>query len=198
MKYVVRLTLLLCLVLGALVAGTFVHEVIGHGLAAVSLGGHITQVTILGLQVYPSIEFVDWPILSGYGGINHQGADTGPQVHLIDIAGSLSTWLVAVLANVVLWTRRRWHGWPKVVMILLSLYWIDLFTYTLPTWGLKRSILWGPVYSEPYEAAVGLGINGNAFRAFVLLTCGAMLLSLLLHLWRAHSQPAPEGKDVTG
>ena len=66
---------------------------------------------------------------------------------------------------------------------------------SLPTWGLKRSILWGPVYSEPYQAAVGLGINGNAFRAFVLLTCGVMLLSLLLHLHRARRRPAPQAKS---
>ena len=183
------------LLVAALIVGTFVHEVIGHGLTAVSLGGRITQVVILGLQVYPSLEFVDWPIVSGYGHINHDGVGTGPRLHLVNMAGSLSTWLVAVLANLVLWTRRRWYGWPRAVLIVLSLYWIDLFTYTLPTWGLKRSILWGPVYSEPYQAAVGLGINGNAFRVFVLLTCGAMLLSLLLHLYRARRRLAPQTKN---
>jgi hypothetical protein len=69
-------------------------------------------------------------------------------------------------------------------MILLSILWIDLFTYTLPSWGFRRSILWGPVYSEPYEAAVALGINGQAFRAFVIITCCAMLLSVILHWLR--------------
>jgi len=181
--------------LAALVAGTVVHEVIGHGLAATALGGRITQVVILGLQVYPALEFVDWPIVSGYGYIDYEGAQAFIYPEIINLAGSTSTWLVAVGANLVLWTRRRWYGWPKMVMVLLSIYWVDLFTYTLPSWGIPRSILWGQsYYSEPYHAAVSLGLNGNWFRAFVMLTCGAMLLSLLLHVRRSrgHSAPRPE------
>jgi hypothetical protein len=184
--YVRRGLLVVVLIIAALTVGTFVHEIIGHGLTAVALGGRITRVVILGMQVYPSPAFVDWPIVSGYGCIDTDGVADGPCKHLVDLAGSMSTWFVAVLANVLLWTRRRWYGWPRAVVIVLSLFWIDLFTYTLPSWGIRRSVLWGPRdVSEPYDAAVALGINGNAFRAFVIITCCAMLLSLILHWLRS-------------
>jgi uncharacterized membrane protein len=198
LRTVKLLTQWLSAALAALVAGTVVHEVIGHGLAATALGGHITQVVILGLQVYPSLEFVGWPIVSGYGSIDYDGAQAFIYPEIIDLAGSLSTWLVAVGANLVLWTRRRWQGWPKVVLVLMSIYWMDLLTYTLPSWGIPRSILWGQsYYSEPYQAAVGLGLDGNVFRAFVMVTSGAMLLSLVLHVRRSRRQrdSLPESPD---
>ncbi|UCG32705.1 MAG: hypothetical protein JSU68_13690 [Phycisphaerales bacterium] len=185
MSYVRRGLLLIAVLVAALVVGTFVHEVIGHGLTAVALGGQVTRVVILGVEFYPSLDFVGWPIVSGYGRIDTDGVAAGPRTHLVDLAGSMSTWFVAVLANLLLWTRRRWYGWPKAVVIMLSIFWIDLFTYTLPSWGMRRSVLWGPRdVSEPYDAAVALGINGDTFRAFVIITCCAMLLSLVLHWYR--------------
>ena len=55
-----------------------------------------------------------------------------------------------------------------------------MFTYTLPSWGLRRAVVLGPVYAEPYEAALLLGINGNVFRAAVIVTSLAMLISTVI------------------
>jgi hypothetical protein len=191
--------LLIVLLVAALAAGTVVHELIGHGLTTIALGGKVTHVVILGVQFYPSIAFVNWPIVDGYGYIDTEGLAAGPRQHLARLAGSMSTWLVAVMASLLLWTRRRWFGWPKAVLIVLSLFWIDLLTYTLPSWGIPRSILWGQnTVSEPYEAAVALGIDGNAFRVLVFLSCGVMLTALLVHIFRARRYPPdePTGKPA--
>lgn len=176
--------------LALLAAGTLVHEIIGHGGAAIALGGRITVVGLFGVQIYPTLETGGWPRAPGYGYMDYQGFDDPQKQRLVDLAGSFATWFVALGANMLLWTRRRWTGWPRIVMVILCLYWIDLFTYTLPSWGFRRSILWGARFSEPYEAAVALGINGNLFRAFVLITSAAMLAALLFHFRRALTCPA--------
>jgi hypothetical protein len=117
----------------------------------------------------------------------------------MELGGSASTWLVSVAAIGLLWLRRwrrpgRVHrpgrGWPRVVLILLGLWWIDLFTYTLPTWGLRRSIFWGGTKSEPYEAAVALGVPGWLFQTFVIVSSLALATAWTTYLNRARRNAA--------
>lgn len=47
--------------------------------------------------------------------------------------------------------------------------WGPLLTYTLPTWGLRRSIFWGGRVAEPCDAAVALGMPRHLFQGCVIL-----------------------------
>lgn len=164
----------------SLVLGTAWHEIVGHGLAGVLCGGRLTYVKLLGFRVWPQLYWDRW---EGYGACGIEGITGYTGEKLMELAGSGSTWLVSVAAIVLLWTRRG-HGWPRVILVLLGLWWIDLFTYTLPTWGLRRSVLWGGTYSEPYEAAVALGIPGWLFQTFVIVSSVALATALIVRLRR--------------
>lgn len=171
--------------------GTAWHEVVGHGLTGVACGGRIERVEVLTVQWYPRVEFVGWD--GAYGRCRVEGIQTGRGRRLMSLGGSMSTWLVSVGAVCLLWAR-RWRGRPRVVLAFLGLWWIDLLTYTLPSWGLRRSILWGRVYSEPYEAAVALGVPGPVFQALVVTSSLALAAGLALGLRRtcAARRSAPD------
>ena len=114
----------------------------------------------------------------------------------------MSTWTVSFIAIVVLWCK-PWRGWPRTVLIYLGIWWIDLLAYTWTTWGLRHSILWGGTYSEPYEAAINLGIKGWVFQAFVLISCTALAIALAVRIHmtapgRKTEQPQPsQNKDTS-
>ena len=170
------LLLALCLPIG-----TLWHEVVGHGLVGTLAGGRITHVEVLGLDLWPQPRWIGWQGHYGWCDVEGIAGQTGE--HLMALAGSLSTWLVAAAATIALYAR-RWRAWLTPVLVCLSLWWIDLFTYTLPTWGIRRSILWGQVYSEPYEAAVQLGIPGTLFQVFVVTTSALLAAALAIRLTR--------------
>ncbi|MFQ5430811.1 MAG: hypothetical protein ACE5E1_10930 [Phycisphaerae bacterium] len=164
-----------------LVVGTAWHEVVGHGLVAVACGGRITGIALFGLEIYPPT-FVwagTWP--PQYGSCGTDGVTSETADALVKLGGSLSTWLVSVVA-VVLLCVRRWRGRPRTILIYLGIWWIDLLTYTLPTWGVPKSIFWGRLYSEPYEAATRLGVPGPLFQAWVVgssvILAGALIAGL--------------------
>ena len=151
-----------CLKYPALLLGCLI---VGHGLVGAFCGGRITYVEILGVQLWPGLKWLGWQ--GHYGGIDFIGLFSARGRDLMGLAGSMSTWCVAVVAVVLLWIK-KWQSWRRTCLAALSIWWVDLFTYTLPSWGFRRSILWGRVYSEPYEAAVALGIPGPLFQTFVV------------------------------
>jgi len=161
--------------------GTLWHEVVGHGLVGTLAGGRITYIEVLGFELWPQPRWTGWQGHYGWCDVDGIADQTGE--HLMALAGSLSTWLVALAATIALYAS-RWRGCRTAVLVCLSLWWIDLFTYTLPTWGIRRSILWGPVYSEPYEAAVQLGMPGPLFQAFVVATSALLAAALAIRLTR--------------
>lgn len=159
---------LACLCLGlSLILGTLWHEVIGHGLTGLICGGRIEFIRILGLDIWPSLTWQGFDGAYGYCDVRDVPTETGLQV--VYLAGSLSTWTVSLIALLLL-RRRPWKPAARFALICLSLWWIDMFTYTLPTWGLRRSILWGGSTSEPYDAAVALGLPGFIFQALVIIS----------------------------
>jgi hypothetical protein len=161
--------------------GTCWHEVVGHGLVGVLAGGRISYVKIFAVELWPEVRWTGFEM--AYGQCQVDGIPTvgGEAVH--SLAGSMSTWCVGVAATILLWMRRWGRPW-RVVLIYLSIWWMDLLTYTLPTWGLRRSILWGGRYSEPYEAAVNLGVPGPVFQAFVVGTSFVLAAALIVRLMR--------------
>lgn len=178
------------LLAGSLILGTVCHEVVGHGLVGVACGGTITRVVVLGLQLYPNLTWVGTH--GRYGHADISGVNSTAGVNLVSLGGSMSTWCISVLAVSLLWMR-WWPRWARTILVCLAIWWIDLLTYTLPSWGLRRSIFWGRIYSEPYEAATALGIPGPVFQAFVV--CTSMILATALALRVIRSQP--EGNDRT-
>jgi hypothetical protein len=95
----------------------------------------------------------------------------------------MSTFVVAALAACVLWKFRP-RGLKFTALICLSIWCMDLFTYTLPSFGVRRYIWSGTRYAEPYTAAVALGIPGALFQAFVFVGTFAVLLATGISIWR--------------
>ena len=162
-------------------AGTAWHELVGHGLVGIAFGGRIEGVHILGFQLYPTVKWDGWT--GQYGSCDLEGIDTPYGMYWMLLGGSLSTFVVAAIATVLLWIR-SWGRWSRALLLWLSLWWIDMLTYLAPTWGLRRSILWGGRYSEPYDAAVRLGIPGGFFQVFVVVSCALMAITTILFLTR--------------
>jgi hypothetical protein len=160
--------------------GVICHELLGHGLVGVLVGGRISEVEILAFRVWPEVQFLGWS--NRYGACEVTGIGTPKGEALMSLGGALSTFCVAAIATVMLWAR-RWSRVIRPILITLSFWWIDILTYTLPSWGVRRSIFWGQwMYSEPYEAAKSLGIPGPAFQAFVIIACTILLFALIARI----------------
>ena len=166
------------------VVGTAWHEIVGHGLTAVAFGARITYVEVVGFQLFPEIRWVGATGYFGYCGDSGVEGDAARALILLD--GSLSTWLVGVTGACLLYLR-RWRGWVRILIIALSLWWLDLLLYTLPSLGIPRYLFWGHRYSEPYEAAVALGVPGHVFQSLVLMTSAVLGVTLGRNLVRRDS-----------
>jgi len=162
------------------------HEIAGHGLVGVLCGGRITRFELFGWQLFPKIKWAGTS--EGLGVCDHTGIVSQWGVHLTDLAGSMSTFVVAVIAAYLLW-RYRPRGVKFTALICLTVWALDLLTFTLPSFGLRRGIWIGTHYSEPYTAAVALGIPGPLFQVFVLAGFSAVVLLVALKL-------APSSKHV--
>src|SRR5215470_6799677 len=103
--------------------GTMWHELAGHGLVGVLAGGRIASVEVWGLQIWPAVR---WRGFEGhYGECDVQDIATVTGEHLMELAGSMSTFGLAAVATAALWLWRP-PGWRRAVLIVLSLWWIDL------------------------------------------------------------------------
>jgi len=149
------------------VVGTAWHEIVGHGLTAVAFGARITYLEVVGFQLFPDIRWVG--ATGYYGYCADSGVEGDAARALILLAGSLSTCVIAVIAAILL-CRGGFRRWTWILMCALSMWWVDLFLYTVPSFGLRRYILWGSSHSEPYLAAVALGVPGPVFQVFVIVT----------------------------
>lgn len=123
----VRIAVLLA---GCMILGTACHEVVGHGFTAIAFGASVTEVQILGVRVWPTLEFLDWD--GYYGKCWWQGDLTESQSNWVLLAGAASTWAVAAAATILLWCR-SWGVWGRWILTAVSLWWLDILTYTAPT-----------------------------------------------------------------
>ena len=171
--------------------GTFWHELMGHMLVGLVCGGRVRQVIVLGTEVYPQVAWVGWH--AWFGSCHVDQLPSTAAEHVVSLAGSVSTWLVSVVACVVLYVR-RWRGLTRAALVCASLWWIDLLTYLLPALGLRRWLFWGSTYSEPYEAGTALGIPGALFLTLALgssTLLAAALVARLIKDQRAGARNSP-------
>jgi len=157
------------------------HEIAGHGLVGVLCGGKVSKFQIYGLQFIPDFRWTGTG--EGLGVCDHSGLQSVFCTQLTTLAGSMSTFVVAAIA-VFLLLKYRPRGLKFTVLICLSIWSTDLFTYTLPSFGVRRYIWSGTRYSEPYTAAVALGIPGPLFQTFVFVCSFAVLLAMGIAIYR--------------
>ena len=170
-----------------LMLGTAWHEIVGHGLTAVAFGARITYVEVLGFEFFPNVR---WVGVTGYfGQCSNSGVNGEIANALVLLCGSLSTWIVGVVCVVLLHVR-RWRGWPRMLLIALSIWWLDLFLYTLPSLGIPRYFFWGHFYSEPYKAAVALGVPGPVFQTLVVILSAVLAAALVRQICRRGARNA--------
>lgn len=169
--------------------GVLCHEVIGHGVVGLFFGGRINSVEILGFTVYPEVRWHGW--MHRYGECDVTNVNSAAGEHWVSLGGALSTWLVSIAALAMMWLTRS----KSAILAALALWWIDMLTYTLPSWGLPRSILWGQrTFSEPYEGTVGLGMPGWLFQTLVITT-SVILLGVWIRLVFGGSRRIPPQLD---
>ena len=159
------------------------HEVAGHGLVGLLVGGQVTRLQILGVQLWPELTWTG--IGQGFtnlGECDLRDIPTPTGQRLSALAGSLSTWCVGLVACLLLWLY-QWRGWRRALLVCLTLWCIDLMTFTFPSLGLRRGIVTGTSYSEPYEAATALGIPGWLFQAFAIGISLGILSAMVTRLF---------------
>jgi hypothetical protein len=168
------------------------HEIAGHGLVGVLCGGRVTRFQLFGWQLFPKCKWTGTS--EGLGVCDHTGLASPWRVHLTELAGSMSTFVVAAIAAYLLWHYRP-RGVKRTALLCLCLWATDLLTFTLPSFGLRRYIWRGTRFSEPYTAAVALGIPGPLFQAFVLAGFAAVVLLVVLALARSPKPAIREGAN---
>lgn len=151
----------------------------GHALVGVVYGGRVRQVVVLGTELYPRVAWIGWE--GWFGSCHVDGLPSAAAERVVSLAGSVSTWLVSVVACVVLYVR-RWRGLARAALVCASLWWIDLVTYLQPALGLRRWLFWGATHSEPYEAAIALGIPGALFLTLALGSSALLAAALAARL----------------
>lgn len=158
------------------------HEVVGHCLTAILMGGRIILLDLFNVQIWPEFGKPGLP-----GRMDWVGAPGSRD--LIVIAGPLSTWSVSVLAVVLLWVK-RWKRFMYVILVCLSLWCYDIFTETLSIWGFPRAIWfhnWRPYLyrgdgAHHYQSALNLGIPGSLFIIFGIGTTVCIVAALIIRL----------------
>ncbi len=167
------------------------HEIVGHGLAGIFCGGRVTRFQLFGWQFVPDFRWIG--TRQGLGECDHAGITPGTCIHLTNLAGSMSTFVVGAAAACALW-RYRPRGLRRAALVCLTLWSTDLLTFTLPSFGVRRYIWSGTRYSEPYKAALGLGIPGPLFQAFVLIAFAAVVIVVACAIIRRPNTRASSGQ----
>lgn len=173
--------LVVLLIPANIILGTACHEIVGHGFVGIACGGRLNQIIVTGIQLWPRLK---WTGPQGaFGWCDVTGVSGQICNHLWLLTGSLSTLLVSMIAIALLFARKR-SGMTQLILHGFAFWWIDLFTYTLPSFGLRRYIIFGRRIAEPYDAAVALGIPGWICQVFVLVVCGSLAVLSIKSLLR--------------
>ena len=171
-------------------SGVAWHEIVGHGLAGVLCGGRVDRVQFWGLQFVPTLAWTG--LGEGLGAADVSGLKNTAAEQITQLAGSVSTALAAAVALLLLRITRP-RGVSRLALICVGLWSLDLLTFTLPSLGWRRYIWFGTTYSEPYDAAMALGIPGPLFQ---LLAVGGSLLVLAGFFVPLARTPGAKNKPV--
>ena len=150
-----------------------IHEG-GHVLWGTLAGGHLTELQIAYLKLYPTFTLTSHFRL-GY--VHMQGLSTMFAKGLMGMGGVLTTHLAAWLIGFTL-IKKRLTPKTKLSLYTLGLFGIlDLPFYTfLPQLGLRHWIIIGGGYPEPLIAAERLGIPPYIFYLTVILATSTLIL----------------------
>ena len=140
--------------------GTLIHESGHWAVAAITGGARLQELNVLLFDLYPAFRFHYVPGYYGYVRFDRHLAP--PYSEMMSAAGSLSTLLVALLAQALIWFRLPCHLLPRLLAFGFSFSWLDLLYHTLPTMS------WQPPFfarqvaerAEAYNALVTLGLPG--------------------------------------
>ncbi len=162
------------------VIGTVLHEG-GHALAGVVAGAEIETFVVLGLRIWPSIEWVPTQGLFGY--VSYDRELTGNARAWMQLAGSAATWIVALLA---LWTWRwpsRTEGWSlaRTAHLAGSFLWVDVFCHSLPYIGLPMYLVFGRSLRDASTSELMFGATELGLGEYWLLS--AIFVQPPLALW---------------
>ena len=163
------------------------HEIMGHGLAALLAGGSVTRIQVFGLQLSPTLAWTGIDEGLGFCGIG--GVMSQTAAGLVQLAGSTSTLIAAIFAGSLLKISCA-TGVRRVLLGTMCVWSLDMLTFMLPSIGLRRYVVTGTRWSEPYDAAHLLGCDGPLFQVVVFATC---LAPFALLFWPRRSDPSPRG-----
>lgn len=185
----VRLMGGLLIIVVLLWVGTLIHEM-GHVIVVWLAGGTLTELNVFGVDLYPHLGLT---MQSGYyGWMGYDGHINSIQHAHLMLWGSLATLITAIIAQVILWAHPLQKWLPRFMVIVVSFFWLDIFTHTLPAVGLPMYLFFGSrsaeSTSEAYQGAVALGMPGMLF-AVLTIAISILLMSLTLLQWRRLKQP---------
>jgi hypothetical protein len=183
------LTYLVCFAVSFFLYGVF-HELIGHGLTAILLGGSIDSIHLFCFKVFPNFEWSGIP-----GGVGIDNLEEGKLLDIVIIVGPISTWVVSLLAVIVLWVRRP-AGLLRVILVCLSLWCYDLLGEALLVWGIPKYLFFHSESPFHYEAAVRLGIQDPLFHIFSIGTSICILAGVMLRLIRNNKRQKTVNQEV--
>lgn len=147
----------------------FAHE-FGHALVAQIFGARVVMFNVLGMQWYPTLE---WMPQLGFGGYVYWWAPPDRTTHsLIVMAGSNFTILLALGAAVALNVFRP-RGSVRVALGVMSFYFLDSLIKIFPVLGIIPrgwNYRFTRTFSEAYYAAVNLGFPSEIYIGAILVT----------------------------
>jgi hypothetical protein len=145
--------------------GVVWHELAGHALIGLLCGGRIARAQCLGVQLVPDLAWTG--LGEGLGAVDVRDLPTRTGESLTQVAGSVSTLLASAAALWLLRTRRV-EGARRAALAWIGLWSLDIVTFALPTFGLRRYVAFGTTWSEPGEAAAALGVPAPLFLALAI------------------------------
>lgn len=172
------------------ILGGIAHELLGHGLVGLLVGGKLNLIYICGFEVTSDIRWVGW--LGSFGGCDISEIPTQGGKYITSLAGSTTTFIISIVAFLFFWFTNC-KGFIRVVLFYLSSWCFDMFLYLLPCFGIPHYIIGGEMYSEPYEAATNLGFPGMLFLISCLTVIAIITTGLFFKTVKTAVIPAQAG-----
>lgn len=171
----------ICLFLAGTLINILLHE-FGHCLPAISKGGGINRIVVLGYEIIPNFGLkTHFVITASFANVNWPtGYDpTEYWKGFQKLSGAGFTLLVSFISIVLLWLIK-----PKrilrFILLVLSFGFLDIFSYSfLPLFGLPHRLFVGAKYSETVEGLMHMGFS-KTYSLLLILFCVSVTVYLLI------------------